>query len=121
MAVAQEPWQSLRRGEVIRVNLNLTQGREQMGEARPCLVLSQTAFNAARGGLVVVSPITGTVRPDVKTLIPIPEGLRVSGSVIAEQVRTLDLNQRWWRSTGECLPTAVVDQVVATLNLIIGG
>lgn len=121
MSVTQEAIGSLRRGEVIRVNLNPTQGREQMGEARPCLVLSQTAFNAARGGLVVVSPITSTVRPDVKTLIPIPEGFRVRGSIIAEQVRTLDLSQRWWRSTEECLPAAVVNQVVATLNLIIGG
>ena len=92
-----------------------------MGDARPCLVLSQTAFNGARGGLVIVSPITSTVKPEIKTLIPIPVGLRVSGSVIAEQVRTLDLSQRWWRSTEECLPAAVVDQVVATLNLIIGG
>lgn len=121
MSVTQEAIGSLRRGEVIRVNLNPTQGREQMGEARPCLVLSQTAFNAARGGLVVVSPITSTVRPDVKTLIPIPEGFRVRGSIIAEQVRTLDLSQRWWRSTEECLPAAVVNQVAATLNLIIGG
>ncbi len=121
MSVTQEAIGLLRRGEVIRVNLNPTQGREQMGEARPCLVLSQTAFNAARGGLVVVSPITRTVRPDVKTLIPLPEGFRVSGSIIAEQVRTLDLSQRWWRSIEECLPAVVVNQVVATLNLIIGG
>jgi hypothetical protein len=42
---------------------------------------------------------------------------RWSTAVIAEQVRTLDLSQRWWRSTEECLPAAVVDQVVATLNL----
>ena len=111
----------LRRGEVIRVNLNPTQGREQMGDARPCLVLSQTAFNAARGGIVIVAPITSMVRPEVKTFILIPEGFRVTGSVIAEQVRTLDLSQRWWRSTDECLPASVVDQVVATLNLIIGG
>ena len=121
MAVAQDALMQLRRGEVIRINLNPTQGREQMGDARPCLVLSQTAFNAARNGLVVVSPITSTVRPEIKTLIPIPEGFRVSGSVMAEQVRTLDLTQRWWRSTDECLPSAMVDQVVATLNLIIGG
>ncbi|HEY9816104.1 MAG TPA: type II toxin-antitoxin system PemK/MazF family toxin [Candidatus Obscuribacterales bacterium] len=110
----------LRRGEVIRVNLNPTQGREQMGDARPCLVLSQMSFNAARGGLVIVSPITSTVRPEIKTLIPIPEGFRVSGSVIAEQIRTIDVSQRWWRSMDERLPSAVVDQVAATLNLIIG-
>ena len=111
----------LRRGEVIRVNLNPTQGREQMGDARPCLVLSQTAFNGSRGGIVIVSPITSTVKPEIKTLILIPPGFKVSGSVIAEQVRTLDLSQRWWRSTEDCLPSLVVDQVVATLNLIIGG
>lgn len=111
----------LRRGEIIRVNLNPIQGREQMGEARPCLVLSQSAFNRERGGLVIVSPITSTIKPDIKTLIPIPEGFRVTGSVIAEQIRTLDLSQRWWRSTAECLPMALVDQVVATLNLIIAG
>lgn len=111
----------LRRGEVIRVNLNPTQGREQMGEARPCLVLSQTAFNASRGGIVIVAPITSTVKPEIKTLISIPAGFKVSGSVIAEQVRTLDLSQRWWRSTGDCLPPSIVDQVVATLNLIISG
>jgi len=99
MAVAKESWMQLRRGEVIRINLNPTQGREQMGDARPCLVVSQTAFNAARGGLVIVSPITSTVKPEIKTLIPVPAGFRVSGSVIAEQVRTLDVSQRWWRST----------------------
>ncbi|PSN14314.1 growth inhibitor PemK [filamentous cyanobacterium CCT1] len=111
----------LRRGEVIRINLNPTQGREQMGEARPCLVLSQTVFNASRDGLVIVAPITSTIKPEIKTLIPIPAGFRVSGSVIAEQVRTLDLSQRWWRSTEEYLPLSLVDQVVAILNLIIGG
>ena len=111
---------SLRRGEVIRVNLNPTEGREQMGEARPCLVLSQTLFNQSRGGIVIVSPITSTIKPEIKTLIPIPEGFKVSGSIIAEQVRTLDLSQRWWRSTDECLPASLVDLVVATLNAIIG-
>ncbi len=34
-------------------------------------------------------------------------------------VQALDLSQRWWRSTEECLPAAVVNQGVATLNLIL--
>lgn len=112
---------SVERGEVIRVNLNPTQGREQMGEARPCVVLSQTVFNASRGGIVIVSPITGTVKPEVQMLVQIPAGFRVQGSIIAEQVRTLDLGGRWWRSTGEVLPGEVVDRVVAVVRLIIGG
>lgn len=107
------------RGAVIRINLNPTQGREQMGDARPCLVLSHTAFNQARNGLVIVSPITSTIKPEIKTLIPIPDGYRIKGSVIAEQVRTLDLSDRWWRNTEEILSDQFVDRVVEVLKLII--
>jgi mRNA-degrading endonuclease toxin of MazEF toxin-antitoxin module len=109
----------LERGAVIRINLNPTQGREQMGEARPCLVLSHTLFNEARNGLVIVSPITSTIKPEIQTLIPIPDGYRIKGSAIAEQVRTLDLSDRWWRDTGEILSDQFVDRVVAVLKLII--
>jgi mRNA-degrading endonuclease toxin of MazEF toxin-antitoxin module len=110
---------NIQRGEIIRINLNPTSGREQTGEARPCLVLSHTPFNQSRNGLVIVSPITSTVKPKIKMLIPIPAGFNVHGSVIAEQIRTLDLSQRWWKSTGECLPKEFLDAVVATLNLLI--
>ena len=109
----------IRRGEVIRINLNPTQGREQAGNARPCLVLSHTKYNAKRGGIVVVTPITNTVKPQVKMMIPIPEGFKVKGSVIAEQVRTLDLKTRWWKTTGEVLPPEFVNRVVETFKVII--
>ena len=111
---------NIQRGDILRINLNPTTGREQTGDARPCLVLSRTKFNQARSGIVIVSPVTSTVRPDIKTMIPIPDGYKIQGSVIAEQVRTLDLSKRWWKSTGERLPEEFVDYVVATLNIIIG-
>ncbi|CCI30039.1 conserved hypothetical protein [Microcystis aeruginosa PCC 9809] len=111
---------NIRRGEVIRINLNPTSGREQSGDARPCLVLSHGKFNADRKGIVVVSPITSTIKPGIKTMIPIPDGFAVRGSVIAEQVRTVDLNTRWWKTTGEVLPLEFVNRVVATLSVIIG-
>lgn len=110
----------IERGEVIRVNLNPISGREQSGNARPCLVISHTRYNKARSGIVIVTPITRTVKSKVKIMIPIPEGFQVQGSVIAEQVRSLDLNTRWWKTTGEVLPKPFVDEVVETLNLIIG-
>jgi hypothetical protein len=52
-------------------------------------------------------------------MIPIPEGFKARGSVIAEQVRTLDLNTRWWKTTGEVLPTKFVARVVETFKVII--
>ena len=82
----------IQRGEVIRINLNPTEGREQAGNARPCLVLSHTKYNEARG-IVVVTPLTSTLKPEVKMMIPIPEGFKARGSVIAEQVR-IDLKTR---------------------------
>ncbi|MGD1899770.1 MAG: hypothetical protein ACFB16_22835 [Phormidesmis sp.] len=37
------------------------------------------------------------------------------GSVIAEQIRTVDLKTRWWKSTGEVLAKEWVDGVVELL------
>jgi mRNA-degrading endonuclease toxin of MazEF toxin-antitoxin module len=111
---------NIQRGEVIRINLNPTSGREQSGDARPCLVLSHTKFNIARQGIVVVTPITSTIKPQIKTMIPIPDGLTIHGSIIAEQIRTVDLNMRWWKSTLEILPEEFVNYVVETFRVIIG-
>ncbi len=109
----------IQRGEIIRINLNPTSGREQTEDARPCLVLSNTKFNAARKGIVVVTPITSAVKPGIKTMLPLPEGFSTRGSVIAEQVRTVDLKTRWWKTTGEILPKEFVDRVVETFRVIV--
>ena len=110
---------TIERGEVIRINLNPTEGREQSGNARPCLVLSNTKFNQRRQGIVVVTPLTNTVRPQVKTMIRVPEGYKATGSVVAEQVRSINLKQRWWKSTEEILPQEFVDLVVHIFSQIV--
>lgn len=110
---------NIQRGEIIRINLNPTSGREQSGNARPCLVISHTKYNIARNGIVVVTPITSTIKPKIKMMIPIPDGFKIKGSVIAEQIRTLDLKTRWWRTTGEILPQEFVERIVNTFKVII--
>jgi mRNA-degrading endonuclease toxin of MazEF toxin-antitoxin module len=110
---------NIQRGEIIRVNLNPTQGREQQGDARPCLLLSNTRFNTRRGGIVIVSPITNTIKPEIKTLIQLPDGLIITGSVAAEQVRTLDLKKRWWKTTSVIVEADFVDSVTHIINQII--
>lgn len=107
------------RGEIIRVNLNPTSGREQAGNARPCLVLSNTKYNTKRKGIVILTPITNTIKPGIKIMVEIPSGYKVKGSVIAEQIRTVDLNIRWWKSTEEILPSEFVDRVVKILTIIV--
>ncbi len=110
---------NIQRGEIIRINLNPTQGREQSGNARPCLVISHTKYNTIRKGIVVVTPITSTIKPKTKMMIPIPDGFKIQGSVIVEQVRTVDLHQRWWKTTGEILPEDFVNLIVQTFSVII--
>lgn len=110
---------TVQRGEVIRINLNPTQGREQSGNARPCLVISNSKFNQHRKGIIVIIPLTKTIKPQVKTLIPVPDGFKATGSVIAEQVRTIDLKERWWQTTNEILPSDFVDLVTHILKQII--
>jgi len=43
----------IQRGEVIKIDLNPTQGREQSGNARPCLVISQTKYNTFK--VIIIS------------------------------------------------------------------
>ena len=107
------------RGEILRINLNSTQGREQLGNARPCLVLSHSKYNLARQVIVIVTPITSTIKSEVKMMIEIPDRFKIKGSVIAEQIRTVDLNSRWWKTTGEIIPKDFVDYVVETFLVII--
>ena len=109
----------IQRGEVIKIDLNPTQGREQSGNARPCLVISQTKYNTVRQGIVIVMPITSTVKPEIKMMIPILDGFKVHGSIIVEQIRTVDLRQRWWKTTGEILPESFVNHIVDTFKVII--
>jgi mRNA interferase MazF len=75
--------------------------------------------NTVRQGIVIVMPITSTVKPEIKMMIPIPDGFKVHGSVIVEQIRTVDLNQRWWKTTGEILPESFVNHIVDTFKVII--
>ena len=110
---------NIQRGEIIRVNLSPTQGREQQGKARPCLVLSNTKFNQRRQGIVIVSPITNTIKPEIRTLIQLPDRLKITGSVLAEQVRTLDLKKRWWKRTSVIVAEDFVNKVVHIVQQII--
>ena len=109
---------SVARGEIIRVNLNPTQGREQQGRARPCLVISNTKFNQRRK-MAIVLPITNTVKPSIKTLVPLPDNLSITGSVDTEQVRNIDLEDRWWKTTEQILDRQECDRMVAMLTILI--
>ncbi len=80
-----------RRGDFIRLNFDPQAGHEQMG-SRPALVLSHTSFNR-KMGFVFVCPISTTKRRN-PFYVPIPESEKVTGIIMADQLRSLDYRAR---------------------------
>ena len=91
-------------------------GENKQGR-RPALVISMTRYNA-RVGLVVVCPITNQAK-GYTFEVEIPEGLAVSGVVLADQVKSLD-----WRGRNAeylcTLPHFVVSDVLEKVVALIG-
>ncbi len=88
-----------RRGEVWLADLGATRGHEQAGQ-RPVLVLSVDTFNSGPADLVIVLPLTSTVR-SIPAHIPVtpPEGgLRKPSAILCDAVRSVTKNcmlSRW--------------------------
>lgn len=79
------------RGDIVWLDFNPQAGREQANR-RPALVLSPAAYNG-KVRLAVVCPITTKVK-GYPFEVTIPEGLPVSGVVLADQVKSLDWQVR---------------------------
>lgn len=96
-----------RRGELWLVDLDPTRAHEQAGR-RPALVISDDLFNHGPSNLVVVLPITSTLR-NIPSHVRInaPEGgLRNDSAVLCDAVRSIAkerLGTRWGMVTDETL------------------
>jgi len=87
------------RGEVWLADLDPTRANEQAGR-RPVLIVSDDVFNHGPAGLVIVLPITSTLRKIRSHVhIPAPEGgLRNDSAVLCEAIRSVSktrLSARW--------------------------
>lgn len=80
-----------KRGDVAWITLNPQSGHEQAGR-RPVLVLSPVGYNL-RSGLVIACPVTSQVK-GYPFEVPIPDGLAVTGVVLADQIKSLDWQAR---------------------------
>jgi len=107
------------RGDIVRVNLNPTHGREQQGDMRPVLVLSTAAFNEL--GMVMVAPITqgGDFARFAGFSVSLDgTGIKTQGVALINQVRMLDLQARKAQKV-ETAPDFVVDDAIARLQAIL--
>ncbi|MEX2119888.1 MAG: endoribonuclease MazF [Pirellulales bacterium] len=103
------------RGDAVWISLNPQAGHEQAGR-RPALVLSPRAYNH-RVGLAIFCPITSQIKGYPFEVI-IPEGTRVNGVILSDQVKSLDWRAR--RAEFICaLPGETVSKVMEKLGALI--
>jgi len=79
------------RGDLVWLTFNPQAGHKQAGR-RPAVVLSPKAYNG-KVGLALFCPITSQVK-GYPFEVRLPEGLPVSGSILADQVKSLDWQAR---------------------------
>ena len=101
----------LERGDIISAFMKGQEGREQAGR-RPFLVLTPGFYNAA-SSTVIGCPITSNRTPFAFKVL-LAQNADVTGGVLVDQVRSLDVSARRSRKIGHADDT-VLEEVTAIL------
>jgi len=103
------------RGDAVWITLNPQAGHEQAGR-RPALVLSPSAYNG-KVGLAILCPITTQVK-GYPFEVAIPSGSKLTGVVLADQVKNLDWRVR--KAEFICkVPRKTTDEVLQKLGTLL--
>lgn len=109
---------SFERGDVVRVCLNPTVGRETRVDFRPALVLSTAEMNKL--GTAIIAPITqgGDFSRYAGFAVSLTgTGMDTQGVVLVNMIRSVDLNTRGAKKI-ERAPQVVVDDALARLQAV---
>ncbi len=101
-----------KQGDFVILSFDLQAGHEQQGR-RPALVISKESFNKATG-MAMVCPITNTNRGN-PFHVPVPPSSTLSGVVMVDQVKSLDLVARRFQII-ENAPEDFVEEVLSILD-----
>jgi|SRR5215469_519501 len=109
----------MNRGDIWRVDLNPTWGREQQG-VRSVLILSPREFN--RLGTPLCAPISpmslgGSFARAEGYTVPL-KGIKTDGVVLCHQIRVLDIVTRKGEFV-ETAPDAIINEVMAKVATLI--
>ena len=103
------------RGDVVWIDFDPQAGHEQAGR-RPAIVLSPAYYNRP-AGLALICPITNKSK-GYPFEVAIPNGLKVTGVILADQARNLD-----WKARNASpitkLPSEVTKQVLEKLKTLL--
>jgi len=103
------------RGDVVWLAFSPQAGHEQAGR-RPAAVLSPKAYNA-KVGLCLACPLTSQQKGYPFEVV-VPEGLAVTGVILADQIKSLD-----WRARNAAficsLPENTVNELLAKALVLV--
>ena len=104
------------RGNIVWMSFNPQAGHEQAGR-RPALIVSPQEYNAITS-LALCCPITSQVK-GYPFEVGLPPDGRITGVVLADQIRNLDWKAR--RAQFECETTdGVVQEVIGKVSALLG-
>jgi mRNA interferase MazF len=105
-----------KRGDVVWLSFAPQAGHEQSGH-RPALTLSPEAYND-KAGLAIFCPITTQIK-GYPFEVRLPAGLKASGVVLADQVKSLDWQAR---SAQFCckVPEMTLTEAMQKLEALLG-
>ncbi len=101
-----------RKGDFISLTFDPQSGHEQKGR-RPALVLSHHLFNK-HTNLAVVCPLT-TADRQIPFHLAVPVGLKLSGFVMVEQVKSIDYTARQAKFIQKA-PSDLIEDALAILD-----
>lgn len=103
------------RGDIIWLQFDSQAGHEQAGR-RPALVVSPRAYNE-KVGLALMCPVTYKIKGYPFEII-LPRELKVTGAVLADQIKSLDWRARWAEFACKA-PAEIVAETLAKICTLI--
>ena len=104
------------RGDLIWLVFDPQAGHEQAGR-RPAFVISPKSYNS-KTNLILVCPITSRIK-NYPFEVVLPEGGRVSGAVLSDQIKSLDWKARSGKFIAKAPPEVVVE-VLGKAQVLLG-
>jgi mRNA interferase MazF len=103
------------RGDAIWINFEPQAGHEQAG-LRPAVVLTRKSYNH-RAKMLICCPITSQIKHNPIEVI-IPDGLKVKGAILPNQVKSLDWTVRGAQFRDK-IPDDVLEDVLAKIDALL--
>ncbi len=104
------------RGDVVWLEFSPQSGHEQAGH-RPGLVISPRSYNS-KTSLALVCPITNQSK-GYPFEVALPTGLKASGVILADQVKSLDWKARKAKLICRA-PAPVIEAAIHRISLLVG-